>query len=403
MNNALRPELDLLCRCGRTDIGEEQAKQIKTLAEKDIDWDYLLREALTHRVMPLVYCALNSTCADLVPRSVLQQFRSSFYANAARNLFQARKLIELLHLLESHRIPAIAFKGPTLAVSIYGNLALRQFGDLDIIVRERDYERARHLFISLGFRLTLEHEWEAELTDESGRVAVDLHKRMVPREFSCPLDFKYLSRRLQPIQLLGTVVVGLSPEDTLLMLGIQLTKDRYPQLAKICDMAEFLRVYRYLDWNNTLKQAKRVGGEGMLLFGLGLTSKLLKTALPPEVADKLRLRSSIDELVDDASKRVFPNEHALGDEPVPQRCHWLLRERFRDKLYPYYVRYVHGPITPCELDRRFLPLPRRLAFLYYFFRPMRLMGKYGSLLVRQAKARVPLMLHESSATEADRK
>ncbi len=403
MNNALRPELGLLCRCARTDIGEQQAKRIKTLAEKDIAWSYLLREALAHRVMPLVYRALSFSCPDAVPGPVLQQFRSSFYANAGRNLFQAKKLIELLDLLNSHEIPAIAFKGPTLAVSIYGNLALRQFGDLDIMVQERDYERARHLFIGRGFRLTLEHEWEAELTDETGRVAVDLHKRITTREFPCPLDFKYLSRRLQPIQLLGTVVGGLSPEDTLLMLSIQLTKDRYPQLAKICDMAEFLRVYRYLDWNKTLKQAKRVGGEGILLFGLGLTSKLLETALPPEVADKLRLRSSIHELIAHASKRVFPSEHALGDESAPQRRHWLLRERFRDKLYPYYVRYVHGPITPCELDRRFVTLPQRLSFLYYFFRPMRLMGKYGLLLVRLAKLRVPLILHESSATEGDRK
>ncbi len=387
MTNAPRPTLELLCRCARSDIGEQKAKQIKTLAEKDIDWSYLLRMALARRVMPVVYRTLSSTCSEAIPGPVLEQFRSSFYANAGRNLFQAKKLIELLHLLESHEIPAIAFKGPTLAVSIYGNLALRQFGDLDILVGERDYERARRLFISHAFQPTIEHDWEVELTDESGRVAVDLHKRMVPREFSCPLDFKYLSRRLQAIRLLGTVVASLSPEDTLLMLGIQLTKDRCPQLAKICDMAEFLRVYRYLDWNNTLNQAKRVGGEGILLFGLGLTSKLLETALPPEVAAKLQFNSSIRELVDDASERVFPNEHALGDEPAPQRFHWLIRERLRDKLYPYYLRYVLGVIIPCVLDRRFFSLPRRLSFLYYLFRPMRLMGKYGLLLVRGKASR----------------
>ena len=56
------------------------------------------------------------------------------------------------------------------------------------------------------------------------------------------------------------MVPNLSPEDTLLMLSVQVTKDRYLQLAKICDIAEFLRVHRSLNWAQTLKEAKRLGG-----------------------------------------------------------------------------------------------------------------------------------------------
>ena len=98
-----------------------------------------------------------------MPKPILEELREHFYANAGRNLFLAKELIKLLHLLESHEIPAIAYKGPMLAVSVYGNLAFRQFGDLDILVQERDYETARHLLMSQGFRLTIELDWEAEL------------------------------------------------------------------------------------------------------------------------------------------------------------------------------------------------------------------------------------------------
>ena len=91
------------------------------------------------------------------------------------------------------------------------------------------------------------------------RMAVDLHKRITTREFSCPLNFKYLSRRLEPIRLAGTVVPGLCPEDTLLMLSIQLTKDRYPQLAKICDMAELFRVHGRLDLGKRAETSEKTG------------------------------------------------------------------------------------------------------------------------------------------------
>jgi len=36
-------------------------------------------------------------------------------------------LLKLLDLFENHGIPAVPFKGPVLASSIYGDLSLRQF------------------------------------------------------------------------------------------------------------------------------------------------------------------------------------------------------------------------------------------------------------------------------------
>ena len=178
-----------------------------------------------------------------MPKPTLEELREHFYANAGRNLFLAKELIKLLHLFDAHEISAIPYKGPVLAVSVYGNLAFREFGDLDILVRERDYQRAQHLLSAQGYRLMKEFDWESTFVHDSGTFAVDLHKGMTAQDFSSPLDFEYLSGRLQRITVAGTEVPTLSPGDTLLMLAIQITKDsgsRYFQLAKICDMAELL-------------------------------------------------------------------------------------------------------------------------------------------------------------------
>jgi hypothetical protein len=155
MNNALRPEIHILLRCARSRFDTEGAKQLKSLIHKNIDWTYLLQLALAHRVMPSLHSALNSTCPDAVPAPILERLRDYFYANVGRNLFLTQKLLELLQAFESHGIPAIPYKGPTLAALIYGDLALRQIGDLDILVREPDYEKARRLLISKHFRLTI--------------------------------------------------------------------------------------------------------------------------------------------------------------------------------------------------------------------------------------------------------
>ena len=175
------------------------------------------------------------------------------------------------------------------------------------------------------------------------------------------------------------------------MLAIQITKDagsRYFQLAKICDMAELLRAYPHLDLAQVLRQAKRLGGERMLLYSLRLANNLLGAVLPQEIVCEMRFHPAIDGLVEYARQQLFDGgDRTVADQPTVDQFRWLVRERLRDKLYPYYLRYVTDVIVPCELDRRLLSLPRALSFLYYFIRPVRLIGKHGLLQIRRTMRR----------------
>jgi Uncharacterised nucleotidyltransferase len=385
--NTFRPEVRLLLDCARTCLDAEGARRIKSLVSKDIEWAYLVCMARGHGVMRLIYRTLNSTCSDAVPKLTLEELREHFYANAGRNLFLAKELIKLLHLFSDHEISAIPYKGPVLATSLYGNLALREFGDLDVLVREREYQTAQHLLSAQGYRLMKEFNWESTLVHDSGTFAVDLHQEMTAREFSSPLDFEYLSRRVGRVTVTGAEVPTLSPGDTLLMLAIQITKDsgsRYFQLAKICDMAELLRAYPHLDFSQVLRQAKRLGSERMLLYSLRLANNLLGAVLSQEIVREMRFHRAIEGLVECARQQLFDGgNRTVDDQPTIDQFRWLVRERLRDKLYPYYLRYVTDVVVPCELDRRLLPLRRELSFLYYLIRPVRLIGKYGLLQMRR--------------------
>ena len=386
MNN-FRPEVRLLLDCARTRLDTNSASRIKSLVSKDIEWAYLVRMARGHGVMPLLYRSLNSVCSDGVPKMTLEELREHFYANAGRNLLLAKELVKLLHLFSAHEISAIPYKGAVLAASVYGNLALREFGDLDVLVREREYQTAQRLLSARGYRLMKEFDWESTLVHDSGTFAVDLHKGMTTREFSSPLGFEYLSGHLERITVAGTEVPTLSPGDTLLMLAIQITKDsgsRYFQLAKISDMAELLRVYPHLDLAQVLRGARRLGGERMLLYSLRLANNLLGAVLPQEIVCEMQFHPALDGLVVYARRQLFDGgDRTVAGQPTVDQFRWLVRERLRDKLYPYYLRYVTDVIVPCALDRRLLPLPRELSFLYYFIRPVRLIGKHGLLQIRR--------------------
>ena len=137
--------IEFFC-CARTRRDPEVAARITTLLEGEVDWDYLLRTAGRHGMIPLPCWHLDHACPEAVPEVYMTELRGHFRSNNLGNLLLSGELLKLYGLFEQNGISAIPNKGPTLAASVYGNLSLRQAGDLDILVGRRDVLRARSCY-----------------------------------------------------------------------------------------------------------------------------------------------------------------------------------------------------------------------------------------------------------------
>ena len=282
-------ETELLYSCLRTPIDSPTADRIKTLLEQNIDWTYLINTASRHGLMPLLYHNLNTTYPEAVPEAILTQLRDNFHANSLRNLSRTQELLKLLDLFHTHDIPAIPYKGPILAASVYGNIALRQFADLDILVHERDFLKVGELLLSQGYQPQVTWDWEQSFVNSNGTIEVDIHKAIIPPYFPLPLDFEHLWQRSQPLSLVGTTVASFCPEDLLFILCIQVSKDccenqgRLEQLIKVCDIAQVIRTYPNLNWQTLVETARKSASLRMLYFGLLLSNNLLGTTIPQDI------------------------------------------------------------------------------------------------------------------------
>ncbi|HSL52789.1 MAG TPA: nucleotidyltransferase family protein, partial [Pyrinomonadaceae bacterium] len=107
-------------------------------AEGDVDWNYLFQLARRHSIVPLVYVQLERHAADVVPEHVLAKFKQHYFENSARNTLLTAELCRLINLFSDEGIEAIPYKGPVLGLFVYGNIALRRFVDLDVIVKKSD-------------------------------------------------------------------------------------------------------------------------------------------------------------------------------------------------------------------------------------------------------------------------
>jgi hypothetical protein len=107
-----------------TELGIERLRQ-SILNVSATDWPLILRAAEHHRVAPLMYRNLSRYASDETPPQILRQLREIALAYTRQNLFLLQRLTWLLDLLDREKIRAIPFKGPTLALSAYGDLSLR--------------------------------------------------------------------------------------------------------------------------------------------------------------------------------------------------------------------------------------------------------------------------------------
>jgi putative nucleotidyltransferase-like protein len=341
-NSGFRPEDELLLRCARAHIDAGTEGRMRDLLQQEVNWKYLIDTAAAHGVKPLLCHNLANSCPESVPKTILDQLKRYLQVHSLNNLFLTRELIRLLGGLEKIGIPAIPWKGPVLAVMAYGNVALRQFGDLDILIRERDAMTAKDLLLSSGYRLqyrgTAEQE-EAfhsvrkvcELVREDGRIVVELHWAITSGTFYFPLDPASLWERVETVSLEGSPIRNLCPEDLLLVLCVHGAKHHWGRLMWICDIAQLLQAYsNKIDWPRLISHARSLGGSRMLYLGLLLARDLLAADVPVDVSQQMDHEPKLTFLAAEVQLQLFSGGSLMA---VERPTFYIeLRERARDRL-----------------------------------------------------------------------
>ena len=386
-----RPEDALLLSCARTRMDAETAERLRELLRGQLDWVHLLVAAHQHGLRPLLYWQLHATCPKLVPAPWMDDLRDYFHRLAQRNLFLASELHKIIEKLAADGVIAIPVKGPTLAAKVYGNLALREFADLDFLVRDADVSNARASLALLGYCLQGHRNHAGATTRpraagqyafarDDRTVSVELHSEITLRHFPVALDLPRLWERSQPVSLGGKTVRTLSPEDLLLFLCVHGAKDFWQQLKWICDIAELALSPEELDWDQVLDRAHELRCEPMLFLGLNLASELLGAPLPEQVARRVRADAAASSSATWVRQQLFQDD---GVSPgIGERL--LFRLRMGRGLWDSLRYSLRLAMSPTEEDYALLRLPALLDPLYALLRPVRLAREYGVGLLRRS-------------------
>ena len=373
---AARPEHELLLLCAHRGNPPNVRERVQELARAGYDWDYLFLLARRHALLPLLYRSLENV--DGLPDVFRAKLRDEFRKNATRNTLLAGEMARLARLFEAEDIPVLAYKGPALARQAFGDIRLRRFVDLDVIVRRRDAGRAGKLLQSQGYTkpegLTASHEQfllrrqhNLAYTRDGGLMIVELHWEVAPAHFAAVPIEESVWERAAAVRLFGAEVRCPSPEDLLLALAVHGTKHLWERLAWVCDVAALVNSHADFDWPYVQRRAREARVERMLSLVLRLARGLAGAELPQNLSNDSD-GEALSGLAAGVTAVMFS-----GTENVPigfvRNVRFNLRARpgLRERLD--YLRFI---LTPTDGDLSAVPLPAGMSFAYYLLRPLRL-------------------------------
>ena len=196
--------------------------------------------------------------ASALPAEIAEHLTFFRNTNLKRSLWFAAELARIVEHLERHQVRAIPYKGPLLAQVAYGDVALRNYNDLDFLIPPAEFARAKAALAEIGYvpsveispaveRMWLRTGYERSFDGAAGKYLVELQWAVLPYFYAVdwqagellPED---LLARATRVDLCGAMVPCLSPEDSLIALCVHAAKHLWMRLIWIADIARSLRV-----------------------------------------------------------------------------------------------------------------------------------------------------------------
>ncbi len=368
--SALTPEFRLLLSCCRLETGDTITAEIRSLLDTELDWDELIKWAVWHQVSPLLHRTLDRVAPEKVPPALAHALRVNYqgWVEYTHNLWS--ELCRVLDALAQGGVPAIPFKGPVLACSIYGEMALRPFNDLDFLLRPDDIDRALPILETLGYRLpgTLSpgrERYKRLYMNEyciprgDAKVEIEPHWALTHNVFAIQPDHEGLWERAESFDIDGYCVRRFALRDELLVLCIHGFTEQWRRLKWICDIAEFVRANKAIDWDALLREASAIGCARILVLGLVLAHDLLDAPVPHRMIAHRDKR--LTGLIAHVHRALFCEK--IEERPLfkPNAFSFHARERLRDR-----VRYVlRSMLAPRPILIQLIRLPDSLLWAYH--------------------------------------
>ena len=319
-----------------------------------------------------------------LPANVVRALAVAEIQTRHRNETRIAELLRLASALRSRGIDGVAYKGPVIAQRYYGDAALREYVDIDLLVPEDAMPAVDRLLRDESFELVTyadEHEllrnrrkgFEESWRSRGGAV-FDVHWNVSDAFMPVHLGADELLARAVLQELPGGDVRTLCDEDHLIVVAAHSARQLFRRLEWITTIGEIM-VRPALDWSALVERATRARCRIVVAAACTLAARLLEYALPAAIGSLGVSARELEPVLRTVEESML--SPSLRTTMAMRRTALRLFDRRRDAMRSTLLTVF----APQMADARALPLPPAVRGAYYVLRPLRLALKYSGRLV----------------------
>jgi hypothetical protein len=359
---------------------QEKLLRIRGLTQQPVRWRPVFELAERHGTQPLLYQALSGLESALPPEEmfVLQQ---AYRTNLHKALLLSRELIRIVEPLTAVALEVMPYKGPALAEILYGDIALRHSGDIDLLIHPNDLARIRDAVRDLGYtphfalskaeeRAYLKSGYEYAFDGAAGPNLLELQWAIQPRFYAIDFDMDGLFQRAITLTVAGHPMRTLSREDLFLVLSVHAAKHVWGRLVWLCDIARMMNL-PHLNWDWIGSQARSLGIVRILRVTMRLANRLLGATIPSAAEQSFPQDPETAALAEEIQTHIVSESAYNAESLAYLRLMMRLRERRADRRR-FLQRLV---LTPGPGEWNAVRLPQPLFPLYRLVRLSRLAAR----------------------------
>lgn len=346
------------------------------------NWNLLLQmavgEGVAARFFEQIQHQLDLTELLLIAPQTMKKFSSHAAQTAIQNGVMFKHLEIAVRELNECGISPVLLKGADLSQTLYPSQRSRPMGDLDLLVRESEFDPALRLLHQLGyqeyipevlanFNQAISHHSHLRKTGPVG-IILELHWILIASPaHRHSVSMEWFWQNIQPLRpwnnsLAPYSAFTLNPTSNLLYLAAHLILQHGGSQATLRSILDIHRLIQYqgnqLDWQNLVKQAQVFNWSSALLGALNMSESCFQTRLPVDVIEALQSKSGqLDDLVISKFKK--------SDSRIVEEWKRILALKAKDR--PRLLIALLMP-SPAYIRWRYKPSPSWLWPFYYFYR-----------------------------------
>ena len=287
------------------------------------------------------------------------------------NMLMTNELLNVLKVFEEKNIDCIPFKGPVLTKLAYGDITLRQYVDLDILINIKDFELVINILDKLDYNSKLNYEVSLEKIQDiicdhlfikkKSNINIEIHNKLFSINFPINIPSRIFFDNQQNININNINIKTFSNEYLLFYLCLHGCKHLFSRLSWLLDIHKIISSLN-IDWEKFIKIVEEYNTKSLVYTSLFLSEELFQTKLPELI--KIKYQKKYQKLI----KYILNNNEDFEVTDKFSFVHLLLFDSFKEKfLYSLYI------FRPSFLDYQSLNKEYKSELVYYLIRPINIL------------------------------